>query len=517
MEKYDLMKSLSDSIEKARRGEPVGTIKQWGGKTYIKTPSGWKPKGELRNPKPEDKPVHQMPKKPEEIKPERKKKEEIASYAKRATDNQLEAASKDPKAAPAVKAAAQQELASRNKAGEPTEQKKETKRENENKTVDKKLDQLKEDIIKELDERLPKKKEESVTSTFKGEVKEAYDKAMAGETSLLKLMQVMQKNGYSMDDIKKFLEEDKKSRGKDTNTSKSSAPPSTPKKEEKPNNNFSSLGEARKYQRQRNRRLRDEFRSRIKELRNYLPNKEEDAVTDAIGKILSKEDPDFVDVMDWYGDSDFRDRLTINELLMDKGYMPVVNGIMFHEFRGNKYLHFDANGAEYAKAKTFYDSTNNINSQDTDDQTRIDIDYYTGKGYSRIRSYNNNPDSIEGINKQIVAKRADNIANFIDKNPMKDYVILTRRMSFGSSSNGNNLKDYVNAEAGDIIEDKSFVSFSLQQLSGFGGDMQVTLLAKPGDKIANIGNSFEQEFLAQRGSKFKVIESGTNSIVVEMI
>lgn len=32
---------LADNIEKARKGEPIGTVKSWGGKEYVKTANGW--------------------------------------------------------------------------------------------------------------------------------------------------------------------------------------------------------------------------------------------------------------------------------------------------------------------------------------------------------------------------------------------------------------------------------------------------------------------------------------------
>lgn len=32
---------VSDDIEKARKGEPIGTVKSWGGKEYVKTADGW--------------------------------------------------------------------------------------------------------------------------------------------------------------------------------------------------------------------------------------------------------------------------------------------------------------------------------------------------------------------------------------------------------------------------------------------------------------------------------------------
>lgn len=32
---------LADNIEKARKGEPIGTVKTWSGKEYVKTANGW--------------------------------------------------------------------------------------------------------------------------------------------------------------------------------------------------------------------------------------------------------------------------------------------------------------------------------------------------------------------------------------------------------------------------------------------------------------------------------------------
>lgn len=34
-----------DAIEKSRIGDPIGATRMWNGKTYIKTPNGWRPKG----------------------------------------------------------------------------------------------------------------------------------------------------------------------------------------------------------------------------------------------------------------------------------------------------------------------------------------------------------------------------------------------------------------------------------------------------------------------------------------
>lgn len=40
-----------NEIMKAKKASPVGTEKTWGGKVYIKTANGWKPKGKGKSSK----------------------------------------------------------------------------------------------------------------------------------------------------------------------------------------------------------------------------------------------------------------------------------------------------------------------------------------------------------------------------------------------------------------------------------------------------------------------------------
>ena len=63
---------------------------------------------------------------------------------------------------------------------------------------------------------------------------------------------------------------------------------------------------------------------------------------------------------------------------------------------------------------------------------------------------------------------------------------------------------------------KSIQSFSYTQKDIFG-DFQITLLAKKGDPIANAKNEWELEFISKQNSKFKVLETGYNSIVIELV
>ena len=68
------------------------------------------------------------------------------------------------------------------------------------------------------------------------------------------------------------------------------------------------------------------------------------------------------------------------------------------------------------------------------------------------------------------------ISSFIDKNPLEDNLVLNRRMDVNTISDINALNQWIGANVGDVIEDKSFTSFSLRQLANFGDDLQVLSL-----------------------------------------
>lgn len=90
-------------IEKAKKGSPIGTEKTWGGKLYIKTEKGWKPKAKGGK------------KNEEESTSKQSSTEILAKQATSATDEQLKAAIKDPEANSELKKVAQEELNKRNK------------------------------------------------------------------------------------------------------------------------------------------------------------------------------------------------------------------------------------------------------------------------------------------------------------------------------------------------------------------------------------------------------------------
>lgn len=107
------------------------------------------------------------------------------------------------------------------------------------------------------------------------------------------------------------------------------------------------------------------------------------------------------------------------------------------------------------------------------------------------------------------------LESYLKKNRLEGNMILSRRMRFKSEEENPFLK----MKKGDTFTDKSFGSFSLQQQTGFGNSMQITLLAKKGQQVNAIRGSYpeEMEFLTQKNTKFRVLEVGTRSIAVEIV
>lgn len=105
-----MQQSMDEIIEKAKKGSPIGTEKTWGGKVYVKTELGWRPKRRDKSGKEEDKTSKNS-----------SKVNDINSFASKASDEQLQAAIKDKDASPEVKQAAQEELNKRNKKNDKLE------------------------------------------------------------------------------------------------------------------------------------------------------------------------------------------------------------------------------------------------------------------------------------------------------------------------------------------------------------------------------------------------------------
>lgn len=221
------------------------------------------------------------------------------------------------------------------------------------------------------------------------------------------------------------------------------------------------------------------------------------------------EDEDFEKILSKYPYLESTQRAEVNKVLIDSGYLPVANGVLYSEWNGVKYKHFTGHTFEDEGEMIDYYEKQGKKLKVTKTQYKA-LKRYMGTDYEAIRDYNYGKGGGTGI-----ALMAQLIAEAIDKNPCKENLVLYRRLE---ARDMNSLNELLNAEVGSVIEDKSFSSFSLKQLSSFGSDFQITLLAKKGDKVTNINNTIDEyEYLTQRFSKFKVLAKGLNSIVVEMV
>lgn len=245
----------------------------------------------------------------------------------------------------------------------------------------------------------------------------------------------------------------------------------------------------------------DRFNKAFKELEQNINSIEEGN----LGFVRSNiKDSNYRYLLDVYAKVNPSMKMAMNKELIKSGCLPIANGMLYSEYNGKDYRHF----TEENESKLFYKADRNR----TNETEKKALDFYKREGYVGIREFNLG----KSENSQF-SQMSSIISSFIDKNPLEDNLVLNRRMDVNTISDINALNQWIGANVGDVIEDKSFTSFSLRQLANFGDDLQVTLLAKKGDKISNINNPYETEYLAQKNSKYKVIAKGTNSIVVEIV
>lgn len=245
----------------------------------------------------------------------------------------------------------------------------------------------------------------------------------------------------------------------------------------------------------------DRFNKVFKELEQNINSIEERN----LGFIRNNiKDSNYRYLLDVYAKVNPSMKMAMNKELIKSGCLPIANGMLYSEYNGKDYRHF----TEENESKLFYKADRNR----TNETEKKALDFYKGEGYVGIREFNLG----KSENSQF-SQMSSIISSFIDKNPLEDNLVLNRRMDVNTISDINALNQWIGVNVGDVIEDKSFTSFSLRQLANFGDDLQVTLLAKKGDKISNINNPYETEYLAQKNSKYKVIAKGTNSIVVEIV
>lgn len=533
----DMQQFVDEIIEKSKKGAPIGTERTYSnGKTYIKTENGWKPKSGAKKAKKED----------DQTDKTSSKVNDVNSYASKASDEQLQAAINDKDALLEVKQAAQEELNKRNpkeennsntgitdalqrllaaqekgeidlgeevlgKIKDKLESQKQKKSESlTEETLDKKLDKLKEDITSKIDEKL------NELNGFK-KITQTYVK-QDGKTIVIKMkgdnqykasspgFKLESKPYESLVDFKKRIKEEfnkqfSKIEDKEENNIQDQ------EKDKKTILNFKDKEEYKEYVLRRNSEKENLTKDQIDRFNKAFIEYEND-IKDFPEKKLNEiksyiESQNFNKILHVYSGFTPDSKMVLNRELINQGYLPIANGMLYSIYNNKKYKHFDN---QDDKRKFYYakESTPNLVEKKA-------LEYYMDMGYNSVRAVN-----IGKEKNTTVEQISSTISSFIDKNPIKDNVVLNRRMSV-DSDNINNLNQWLEANVGDVIEDKSFTSFSLDQISSFGNDIQITLLAKKGDKISNINNDFEYEYLVQKNSKYKVIAKGTNSIVVELV
>lgn len=536
-------------IEKAKKGSPIGTEKTWGGKLYIKTEKGWKPKAKGGK------------KNEEESTSKQSSTEILVKQATSATDEQLKAAIKDPEANSELKKVAQEELNKRNKQQDSNDksnkqftvedayknlleaqekgeleldqdvldkiqeklQESKKKKESEKESIDNKLDKLKQEITGEIDKKL------SDMTGFK-KITQTYVK-QDGKTVVIKMkgdnqykatspgFKLESKPYESLVDFKKRIKEE-------LNKQQSTK---TEKKEEK-----LSFAEGKKFETVNQFYDWNEKRS---ELSNLYTKEEADKMKSDADKYLTKDqssktsdlkskifgfidDYNFGEIIEQYGLSNDKNKKAINAMLITQGYAPVVNGLIYHNYNKEDYLYINKNNSFEDKEKFFeiyQKDAKETSTKWTDDQRKA-IMNYTGSGYKAIRDIlTESPKSKVFSEEKIESTktRIDLIKKAIKQSPLRQNMVLNRRLEI--RGNGDNLSAWLNAKVGQVIEDKSFVSFGMNHEIYFGSDLHLTLLAKKGDPIMNVNNIDESEYLAQAGLKYKVLARGTNSIVVEIV
>jgi hypothetical protein len=536
-------------IEKAKKGSPIGTEKTWGGKLYIKTEKGWKPKAKGGK------------KNEEESTSKQSSTEILAKQATSATDEQLKAAIKDPEANSELKKVAQEELNKRNEQQDSNDksnkqftvedayknlleaqekgeleldqdvldkiqeklQESKKKKESEKESIDNKLDKLKQEITGEIDKKL------SDMTGFK-KITQTYVK-QDGKTVVIKMkgdnqykatspgFKLESKPYESLVDFKKRIKEE-------LNKQQSTK---TEKKEEK-----LSFAESKKFETVSQFYDWNEKRS---ELSNLYTKEEVDKMKSDADKYLTKDlssdtsdlkskifgfidDYNFGEIIEQYGLSNDKNKKAINAMLITRGYAPVVNGLVYHNYNKEDYLYINKNNSFEDKEKFFeiyQKDAKETSTKWTDDQRKA-IKNYTGSGYMAIRDIlTESPKSKVFSEEKIESAktRIGLIKEAIEQNPLKRNMVLNRRLEI--RGNGDNLSTWLNAKVGQVIEDKSFVSFGMKHETDFGSDLHLTLLAKKGDPVMNVDNIVESEYLAQAGLKYKVLARGTNSIVVEIV
>lgn len=502
-----------EPLEKAKVAM-IGEERTWGGKIYVKTTKGWRPKGKGSSSTKQDETERNQTSQPENKVQD--KRSILEEYAANATDRQLESAIKKPGQSDEVKQIAQQELESR-KVSAKEEADEISDALNRLLESDEFDDEFKRRVKEKLDERNAKKQEKQKDSirdeldSFKKEINQRLDK-LEQENSGHKQIK---KTGIVIDGKKIFITMDgdryQAKRGGETLKSE-------------PNESLSSFKDKV--------RKKWEGKLNISDISNELPENEEvktavERVRDIVKKSRIRKSVSYYKVLREPNKAlsmpaNKNDQLQVNAALLEKGLKPIMEPFLFTDHNGEKYKSYDQYFMGQGEAERIYMESLRIAATSLSNDELEAMDRY-GSGMDRVirelntygevrPSYAEDFDlSEDDIEDSIKWNKA--LEEYLDKNRLSENLILSRRMRFSNKEN-----PFAKLKPGDTFTDPSFSSYSLQQKNGFG-DFQITLLAKKGQAVNSIRTKLipEMEYLTQKGSKFKVIEVGFNSIAVEII
>ena len=579
-------------FEKAKKGAPLGTIKEFGGKKYIKAENGWKYYGKKKGSSQEE----ESSDKPKEVEVESKEKDKVSEldqFATKATDKQLEAAMKDPEQTEAVKKIAKEELEKRKgKSEEETIDlsEKEDKKQvlidhlkQQVKLTDKQIEvllsmfsvdemyknmkskeksQQKEKTEKQSEIKKEDKKEETPKSGFK-KITQTYVKV--GDGNIIIKMQgddrykatkgkfsLLSEPNESLADFKKKVKEQYEDRSKLKEEIKSEIKKEL-KEEIKPTEKQIKTNENKEKERD----INDEYTKEV--VKEYIERAhgevnpyfldgliENEIVTEKAkiseremteverklktmtiskaieekSRIFFSENSEKLKKLSPLGESfngvakNKSTQLAYNLALIRDGQKPYLSPMFYKDYNGNKYNVYDQS------KMSAIDATDKAMELCYEKETYSEAEIgaiveYTCQAYGAIRKFlvNKNGKSKSKHLKEVVK----NIESFIEKSPLKENIVLSRRIHFNDAES---FGFYQSLKPGDFFRDPSFTSFSLSQNDQFG-DFQITCLAKKSQSFAAVETFSsvmgENEFIAQKNMRYKVLETGKNSIVIEVV
>lgn len=517
----DLVIPFNDDIEKAK-GAAIGEEREWGGKIYVKTVKGWRPKGKGAKSSKDDEVKTDQPSNNEV---QGGKKVILEGYASQATDKQLETAMNKPGQLDEVKNIAKQELENRGKEVKEGEDEISSAL---NKLLqrDEFDDEFKKLLQSKLDERTAKKQEKEKGSeerkefeSFKKEVTERLDKL---EQENLGHKQI-KKTGIVVDGKKIFItmDGDRYQAKKGGETLKSEANESLSSFKDKVREKWGGL--------LTNNYDINETKSSNKDELPRSPKVE--SAVDRVKKIIKDSDFEKGDAYDVVFknpekalevDPSKNTQLQINAALLDQGLKPIMEPFMFTEYGGEKYKSYDQYFMTPGESGRIY--RENLRPAETSlSNDEFEAMRFYGRGFdSAIRQLNTYGEVKEARfgrepSEEYVEQTKEintSLERYLDKNRLKENLILSRRLKFGDKKN-----PFSELKPGDTFTDPSFGSYSLQQIGSFGKDFQITLLARRGQPINAIRTEYisEMEYLTQKGLTFRVLETGYKSIVIEMV